>query len=233
MGNMINHLGIIMDGNRRWAKKHALQSVLDGHRSGAYKLIDTCEWCIDLGIRNLTVYAFSTENFKRSEFEVSGLFKIMDDFFAEQLGRCLKDDIRVYIVGDRELLGPAQLKTVNNAEKATEQCKTLNLYIALSYGGRDEIVQGTKVLCEKVKSGEISIDDITEETLKASMYCADMPDMEMVIRTGGQKRLSNFFPWLTVYSELYFIDALWPDFSREMLEDALKYYEKVQINVGK
>ncbi len=224
---------MIMDGNRRWARKHALASVLEGHRQGANKIIEVCEWCEDVGIENLSVYAFSTENFKRSSFEVDGIFKLLDEFFAKELDHCLRLGVRIFIIGNRSMLSADSLSTVFKAEKATENCTKLNLYIALGYGGRDEIVRGVKSCCEDVLSGKIKIEDIDERMFQNHMDSKDMPDIDIVVRTGGNARLSNYFPWLTVYSELYFIDTLWPDFSRKDFDEAIKYYENVQINVGK
>ncbi|MCQ2771380.1 MAG: polyprenyl diphosphate synthase [Clostridia bacterium] len=233
MSNVINHLGIIMDGNRRWARKHAFSSVLEGHNRGANRIIDVCEWCIEVGVKNLSVYAFSTENFKRSSYEVDGIFKILGEFFARELDHCLRDGVRIYIIGNRSLLSEESLDVINKAEKATENCTNLNLFIALGYGGRDEIVRGVKALGQDLLDGKLTLGEIDEIVFQNYMDSKIMPDIDMVIRTGGNKRLSNYFPWLSVYSELYFIDTLWPDFSREDFDTALKYYEDVQINLGK
>ncbi|MCQ2435550.1 MAG: polyprenyl diphosphate synthase [Clostridia bacterium] len=233
MENRVRHLGIIMDGNRRWAKVHALASAFDGHRTGGYRMIDTCEWCEDLGIDYLTVYAFSTENWTRSQEEVEGLFRLMEKLFVEQIDRCVEKDVKVLITGNLSMLSERSLQTVEKVKSMTAHCKRLTLNIALSYGGRDEIVRGVQSCVRDVIDGKMSVDDITEKSFGAHLDSAGLPDMDLVIRTGGQHRLSNFFPWLTVYSEMFFTDVLWPDFSKELLIEALDYYASVQINNGK
>lgn len=233
MENKITHLGMIMDGNRRWAKKNKLKSILMGHEKGAKKLLEVCEWCEDVGISYLSVYAFSTENWNRSKEEISGLFQLMDKFFEKELDNCIEQGIKIRIAGNRSFLDAAALKTIKNVENATNKCNKLIVNIALSYGGRDELLRAIRKCSRDIKEGKITYEDITEEVFSKYLDTKGEPDFDMVIRTGGNHRLSNFFPWQTVYSELYFIDTLWPDFTRDMFDDALQYYESVQINKGK
>lgn len=233
MENRITHLGMIMDGNRRWAKRNMLKSVLEGHKSGAYKLLDVCGWCQDVNIPYLSVYAFSTENWERSNYEVDGLFQLMQNFFREELENCIEHGIRIKIMGNRSLLKEDALKTIERVEELTSRCEKLTVCIALSYGGRDEIIRAVKVCCEDIRLGRLKSEAIDEDVFRSYLDTDNIPDMDMVIRTGGNHRLSNFFPWQTAYAELYFLDTLWPDFSREMFDEALKYYESVTINKGK
>ena len=233
MNNKIKHLGMIMDGNRRWAKKNRLQSVLMGHEKGADKLLEACKWCINADIPYLSVYAFSTENWNRTEEEVTGLFRLMKKFFDKELDNCIQQGIRIKIVGNRLLFNQETLEVIENAENATADCRKLTVNIALSYGGRDELLRAMRRINQDILQGKMRSEDITEDTFKKYLDTGDCPDFDMVIRTGGNHRLSNFFPWQTVYSELYFTDTLWPDFSQDMFNAALAHYDSIQINRGK
>lgn len=229
----ISHLGVIMDGNRRWAKKHMFTSVMRGHEKGVDTFMDICTWCQDAGIPYLTVYAFSTENWERSQEEVAGLFKLMRRFFEDEVETCIRRDIRIKVIGNLSLLQPEDLATVREAEKMTAHCKNLLVQVAISYGGRDEILRAAKETAADVLAGKLRIEEITEEAFGSRLDTAGVPDVDLVIRTGGNQRLSNFLPWQTVYAEIYFTPILWPDFSRENFNEALRYYEGVQINRGK
>ncbi len=229
----IRHLGVIMDGNRRWARKHMFTSVMRGHEKGVDTFMDICTWCQDAGIPYLTVYAFSTENWERSQEEVKGLFKLMHRFFEDEVETCIRRDIRIKVIGNLSLLEPEDLETVRKAEEMTAHCRNLLVQVAISYGGRDEILRATKEMAADVLAGKLRIEEITEETFGARLDTAGVPDVDLVIRTGGNQRLSNFLPWQTVYAEIYFTNILWPDFSRADFDEALHYYEGVQINRGK
>ncbi len=231
--NKVRHLGVIMDGNRRWARAHMLESVMRGHEKGVDTFIDICKWCEEEEIPYLTVYAFSTENWNRSEQEVSSLFKLMERFFKEEVGTCIERDIRMVIVGDLSRLDPEARETVQRTMELTKDCKTLVCQVAISYGGRDEIIRAARRYAEDVKEGKADPADLTEEVFDGYLDTAGIPDIDFVIRTGGNRRLSNFFPWQTVYSEIWFTDTLWPDFTKEELREALDYYEHIQINKGK
>ncbi|MCR5293883.1 MAG: di-trans,poly-cis-decaprenylcistransferase [Lachnospiraceae bacterium] len=231
--NRVTHLGVIMDGNRRWARQHMLSSVMRGHEKGMDTFMDICTWCQDEGIPYLSVYAFSTENWERSREEVSALFKLMESFFTKEIGTCLSRDIRVRVVGDLSRLDPESRETVRKAEEMTAHCRNLTVFIALSYGGRDEIVRAVRRYAEDLLSEKENLSELTEDKLASYLDTAGFPDIDLVIRTGGNRRLSNFFPWQTTYSEIWFTDTLWPDFSREELREILDYYRQIKINKGK
>ncbi len=231
--NKVRHLGVIMDGNRRWAKKHMFTSVMRGHEKGLDAFMDTCTWCQDEGIPYLTVYAFSTENWERSREEVSSLFKLMGKFFRDEIDTCISRDIRIKVIGDLSRLDDESMETVRKAESMTAHCRNLLVQIAISYGGRDEIVRAIKAYAGKAARGEVDPDSLTEKEFENYLDTAGVPDIDLVIRTGGNRRLSNFFPWQTVYSEIWFTDVLWPDFSKADMKAALDYYETIKINKGK
>ena len=231
--NKVRHLGVIMDGNRRWAKKHMFKSVMRGHEKGLDAFMDTCTWCQDEGIPYLTVYAFSTENWERSREEVSSLFNLMGKFFRDEIDTCISRDIRIKVIGDLSRLDAESMETVRKAESMTAHCSNLLVQIAISYGGRDEIVRAIKAYAQKAARGEVDPDSLTEKEVESYLDTAGVPDIDLVIRTGGNRRLSNFFPWQTVYSEIWFTDVLWPDFSKEDMKAALDYYETIKINKGK
>ena len=231
--NKVRHLGVIMDGNRRWAKKHMFKSVMRGHEKGLDAFMDTCTWCQDEGIPYLTVYAFSTENWERSREEVSSLFNLMGKFFRDEIDTCISRDIRIKVIGDLSRLDAESMETVRKAESMTARCSNLLVQIAISYGGRDEIVRAIKAYAQKAARGEVDPDSLTEKEFESYLDTAGVPDIDLVIRTGGNRRLSNFFPWQTVYSEIWFTDVLWPDFSKEDMKAALDYYETIKINKGK
>ena len=231
--NKVRNLGVIMDGNRRWAKKHMFKSVMRGHEKGLDAFMDTCTWCQDEGIPYLTVYAFSTENWERSREEVSSLFKLMGKFFRDEIDTCISRDIRIKVIGDLSRLDAESMETVRKAENMTAHCSNLLVQIAISYGGRDEIVRAIKSYAEKAVRGEVDPEALTEKEFESYLDTAGVPDIDLVIRTGGNRRLSNFFPWQTVYSEIWFTDVLWPDFSKADMKAALDYYETIKINKGK
>lgn len=231
--NKVRHLGVIMDGNRRWARQHQLQTVLKGHEAGAKTLFDMAEWCVRADIRYLTVYAFSTENWRRSQEEVAGLFSLMESAFFNEIERCVENGIRMCIIGNHALLDERARKIIRETEERTAHCDRLTILVALSYGGRDEITRAVQALAAEVAAGRLAPDAIAEESIEHHLDTAGVPDIDLVIRTGGQQRLSNFFPWQTVYADLYFLDTLWPDFTQQDLQDALDYYQRVQVNKGK
>ena len=230
----VRHLGVIMDGNRRWARQHMLKSVMGGHEKGVDTFIDLCEWCENADIPYLTVYAFSTENFKRSQQEVSDLFKLMRRFFVEEIHTCIEKGVKVVVVGNLSYLKPEDIKVIRDAEEVTKDCGKLYLQIALSYGGRDEILRAAEAYARDVASGKASLDTpLTEKTFEQYLMTPGIPDIDLVIRTGGDHRLSNFFPWQTTYADLWFTDVLWPDFSEQLLGEALQWYANVKVNKGK
>ncbi len=229
----VRHLGVIMDGNRRWAKQHMLSSVMRGHEKGVDTFIDLCEWCENAGIPYLTVYAFSTENWKRSKQEVTDLFRLMRRFFTDEIHRCIEMGVRVVCVGTFDALSEEDREVIRKAEEVTRHCSRLYLQIALSYGGRDELLHAAAAYARDVAAGRQNAEELTEEIFEGYLYTAGVPDMDLVIRTGGDHRLSNFFPWQTTYADFWFTDTLWPDFSEELLGEALEYYHSVRVNKGK
>jgi len=232
--NKINHVGIIMDGNRRWAINNGLQSF-QGHDKGADIFVDTCDWCKSANIDYLTVYAFSTENWKRSQVEVLHIFGLLERFFTKEIKRCLENEIRIKVIGERNRFDNKTLSIIDDAEMQTRDCKKLNVQIALSYGGRDEIIRALKKLANDITDNKQTLDGISEDVFSSYLDTAGIPDVDLVIRTGGveNRRLSNFLPWQTVYAELYFSDLLWPEFTREEFEKALEYYKFVKRKLGK
>ena len=199
----------------------------------AEKLLEVCNWCIEADIHFLSVYAFSTENWNRSKEEIDGLFQLMDKFFQEALKKCIELGIKIKIVGNKNHFNTTTLEMINRVEKATSLCDRLQLNIAFSYGGRDEILRAIHELCNDVLLKKIQIEDIKEELFSKYLDTTDFPDFDMVIRTGGYQRLSNFFPWQTVYAELYFVETLWPDFNKQIFNEALYFYKNAKINNGK
>ena len=219
-------IGIIMDGNRRFAKAKGLPT-LEGHRAGYEKMREVIGWCKDSGVRNLIVYAFSTENWNRAEEEVSylmDLFRMVIDTIVEE---AKKDDTQVIFLGERTRLPQDILKRMKWAEEETASFTTFTLGIALSYGGRAEIVDAIRRIPKE------SLETISEEEFSDLLWTKDIPDPDLIIRTSGERRLSNFLPWQSVYSELFFIDSMWPDFTREEFERILKEYEARERRRGK
>ncbi len=230
----IRNIGVIMDGNRRWAKAHLLETILGGHERGAEKFVEFCEWCRDYDIEHVTVFAFSYENWNRSKFETEGLFRLMENFYVKKINYCIQNKAKIHIVGDWSLMSKRSQDVLHEAEKVTSDLHEHTIHAAVSYGGRDEYVRMAKKIAADVKDGKLNIDDINQDTIRSYLDLGDAPDIDLVIRTGGDKRLSGFFPFQTAYSELYFLDTLWPDLTREMFDDVInQYYSKVRINKGK
>jgi undecaprenyl diphosphate synthase len=232
--NELTHIGVIMDGNRRWARSHALQSVVEGHRTGTRRFIDLCSWCVDEQIPYLTVFAFSTENWKRSDEEVQGIFRLMEYFFKTEIDTCIEKDVRLSISGDRSRLSPDLRRIIQDAEMRTGNCQKLHAQIAINYGGRDEIVRAAKKLYMERRENPLYFETLSEGDFEKYLDSRGFPDIDLVIRTGadGRKRTSGFFPWQSVYAELYFLDTLWPDFSKADLKKAVEWYRGTVRNIG-
>lgn len=231
MDNVPKHIAIIMDGNRRWAKSHGLNVKL-GHKEGAETLKKITRHANKIGIEFLTVFAFSTENWKRSEEEVGALMMLFKNYLNDLVSAVDTENIRVKIFGHIENL-PDNLQ--ENIEKAIEKTKEntgLTLCIAFNYGGRDEITKVVREIAEDVSSKKININDINEELIQNYLYTKEEPDPDLLIRTSGEIRLSNFLPWQLVYSEFVFVDKYWPDFSENDLEEAINTYEKRNRKFG-
>ncbi len=222
-GKIPLHVAIILDGNGRWAKKRLLPRNA-GHSAGAKTVEKCCEWAWDLGVKYLTVYAFSTENWSRSEEEVSALMGLLRNYLKDCLERSRKNNMRVRVIGDRTGLDPDLQESIRVLEEESASCDGLNFQVAINYGGRDELVRTFKSLAADVKAGIINPEDIDQELLTSRLDTSDIPDPDLLIRTSGEQRISNFLLWQLAYTEFYFTDVLWPDFSKNDLAKAIEYY---------
>jgi tritrans,polycis-undecaprenyl-diphosphate synthase [geranylgeranyl-diphosphate specific] len=231
---MPKHLAIIMDGNRRFARELGMEAG-SGHVQGKQKLEEVIEWCHKAGIRILTMYAFSTENFSRSEDEVELLMEMFEENFRA-LGddeRVHKNHIRVKVLGDRELLPQGVKDSIEYVEARTKDYDEYYYNIAIAYGGRQEIVYALKQVAAKVKAGELEVDDIDEKVISQHMYTSHVPDPDLVLRTSGEVRISNFLLWQMAYSELYFTDIYWPGFRYIDFLRAVRSYQQRRRRYGK
>ena len=220
-----NHVGIIMDGNRRWAKKHHLPVVM-GHSKGAEVFKKLALYCNKIGLNCLTVYAFSTENWKRSESEVAALMKLFRKYIHDVMEEFKNENIKIKFIGDNSRFSDDIQKGISDIETNTKNRSGLRLNIAMNYGSRAEITDAVKVISEKAVSGFIDFRKITEETVSNHLYTSGSPDLDLVIRTAGEQRLSNFLLWQAAYSEFYFSEVLWPDFDENEFEKAISEYLK-------
>ena len=226
------HIAIIMDGNGRWAKKRNKNRNY-GHRAGGKSVKKIVKACTELGIKNLTLYAFSTENWNRPKLEIDFLMKLLLTSLNEELETLIKNNIKFKIIGNLEKL-PKKLKSyLIKVTKKTQNNKKMTLTIALSYGGRKEIVDAIQVIGDKVKNNLISPKNIDESVINQHLYTHYLPDVDLLIRTSGEKRISNFLLWQIAYAELYFTKKLWPDFSTEDLYEAIVNYQKRERRFGK
>ena len=223
--NMPKHIAIIMDGNRRWAREQGKPASF-GHKEGAKTLEKIVRYANKIGLEHITVYAFSTENWKRAEEEVSALMLLLQNYLDDYSKRADSENIKVKILGDITALSPKMQKSIINCMERTKNNTGVVFNIALNYGGRDEITRAVKKIATKVKEGEINVDDINEELISNELYTVGQPDPDLVIRTSGEKRLSNFLPWQSTYSELLIIDKNWPDFNEQDLDNAIIEYQK-------
>lgn len=230
---MPKHIAIIMDGNRRWAKEHKLDSSL-GHKKGAEVLEKIAKYCNKIGIEALTVYAFSTENWKRTKEEVGAIMMLLQMYLDKFLKSADLDNIKLRLIGDRENNMPEEIKSkMIKMEEKTKNNTGLKFNIAFNYGGRDEIVKATKKITEKVINGELKLEDINEEVISNNLYTYGLPDPDLLIRTSGELRTSNFLPWQITYAEFIFLDKYWPDFDIKDIDLAIEEYENRHRRVGK
>ncbi len=216
----LKHIAIIMDGNRRWAKERHLPSAF-GHKEGVSALKRTLRAADDLGIKYITVYAFSTENWNRSPEEVRFLMDLLASTLKNELDEMHDNGVVISFIGDIDALTPQLKQVVNNAVEKTKDNKGVHLQIAFNYGSRMEIVSACKKLAIKVKNGEINLDNITEESLSKLLYTSEIPDPDLLIRTGGEMRISNYLLWQIAYSEFYVTKSFWPEFNKDLLCDAV------------
>ena len=218
-----NHVAIILDGNGRWAKKRFLPRKA-GHAAGARTVEQICEDAYHMGINYLTVYAFSTENWKRPQDEVDALMKLPRQYLKDCIKRSTKNNMCVKVIGDTTLLAEDMRESIRELEEATKDNTGLHFQVALNYGSRDEMLRGIRALCRDVGAGKYKETEITEEFFASYLDTKGIPDPDLMIRTSGEKRLSNFMLWQLAYSEFYFTDVLWPDFDKKELQKAIDYY---------
>lgn len=229
--NLPKHIAIIMDGNRRWAKSKGLPVAL-GHKEGAKTLEKTVRYAKKIGIKYITVYAFSTENWKRTADEVSALMNLMQSYLDDYSKRADSENIKINFLGSRQELSSKMQNSIDKCIERTRNNTGITFNIALNYGGRNEIVKAVKDIAEKVKENKISIDDITEQMVSDNLYTQGQPDPDLLIRTSGEIRLSNFLPWQLVYTEFVFIEKNWPDFNEKDLDEAIEIYQKRNRKFG-
>ena len=230
--NLPRHLAIIMDGNGRWAKKQGLLRAF-GHESGTKSVKIIIETCAKLGIENLTLYAFSTENWNRPKLEVDTLMKILIKSLKKELPTLINNNIRLNTIGNLEKMPETAQKELLDVIEKTKNNTKLTLTLALSYGSREEIVNVVKSISDKVKNNIISIDAIDDSIINEHLYTQNLPDVDLLIRTSGEHRISNFLLWQIAYAELYFTDVLWPDFKEQELYEAIISYQKRERRFGK
>ncbi len=232
---MPEHIAIILDGNRRWASEKALNPWI-GHHFGAERIRKLLDWCLELKVKSITLYAFSTENFQRPEPEIKEIMKITEEKLRELLAdeRIHKNRVRVKVIGRRSLLPSSLQQLINEVEDATKDYDESFLNVALAYGGRAEIVDAAKKIAQKVENGELSPDVITERVFENHLYTAHLPkqDPDLIIRTSGEERLSGFLLWQSAYSELCFLDVYWPGFRRIDLLRAVRTYQTRKRRFG-
>jgi len=222
------HIGLILDGNRRWAREHGL-SVAQGHRQGYENLKTICRAALKYGVRYVSAYVFSTENWQRDQQEVHDIMKILRWALKHEVKEFNKEGIRLRVVGSKAKLGAAMLTAIHDAEKLTEHNTRGTLLLCLDYGGQQEIVEATK----RIAASGVSPEDITADMIADNLYAPDVPPLDLVIRTSGEQRLSNFMLWESAYSELAFSKVNWPDFDEKALVAALRHYGNRQRRFGK
>lgn len=227
-----NHVAIILDGNGRWAKQHGMPRNY-GHIQGAKTVEDMCEIAYNMGIQYLTVYAFSTENWNRPQDEVSALMKLLRNYMVNCKKRANKNNMRVRVIGDKTGLDEDIREKIEDLEEATKNNTGLQFTIAINYGGRDEIRRTMESMAKQVKEGEISPEEITEDMISGFLDTKGLPEPDLLIRTCGEQRISNFLLWQCAYTEFYFAEVAWPDFNKEELEKAVAAYNQRDRKFGK
>ena len=230
--NKLEHLAIIMDGNGRWAARRGLPRSM-GHRKGAEVVKEITRAAGELGIKYLTLYAFSTENWNRSEDEVKTLMGLLRDYLQSDLKEVQENNVRIRFIGEREMLDADIVRKMAEIEADTLRNTGMTLCIALSYGSRQEIVNAVKKTAALVKEGDISLNDVDVKLFSDMLYTKDMPDPDLVIRTSGEQRISNYLLWQIAYAEFFFTDVLWPDFNKKLLVDIIKNFNMRERRYGK
>ena len=229
--NALEHVAIIMDGNGRWAQNKG-RPRLSGHQAGARRVREIVESCPDLGIKYLTIFAFSTENWKRTKLEVSGLMKLFKKYIYRETQPLVEAGVRVRFIGDRLRLQPSLVNLMDQLEQLTQNNSAVNLTIAINYGARDEVTRAAKRMAKDVLNGDLSVESINEETLPKYLDTHVLPDPGLVIRTSGEARISNFLLWQSAYAEYEFIDTLWPDFTKEIFSNLVTQFGSRERRFG-
>ncbi|MCS6818458.1 MAG: isoprenyl transferase [Chitinophagales bacterium] len=232
LNRLPQHIAVIMDGNGRWAKRHGKHRIF-GHSNGVKAVRETSEACAELGIKYLTLYAFSTENWNRPQDEVSALMELLLRTVRLEIDTLMKNDIRLRAIGNIEALPAPTRRELNEAIKKTSGNKRMDLILALSYSGKSELTRAVQQIATDAIAGKISPEDITEQLISKYLYTTDIPDPELLIRTSGEKRISNFLLWQLAYTELYFTDLYWPDFNKDELYKAIIDFQSRQRRFGK
>ena len=227
----IKHIAFIMDGNGRWAKKRMMPRTY-GHKVACKRIIEIVRFVRSIGIKVITLYAFSTENWNRPEDEITKLFQYLEDFFNEYINEFIKEKCRIQVSGDISRLPEKTQKIINEAIDLTKDFDDYVFNICLNYGGRQEIVRATKLILKDVKSGKLDIEKLDTEIYKDYLYTKGLPEIDLMVRTSGEKRISNFLPYQLAYSEFIFTDTCWPDFTPDKLKECLKEYEKRDRRFG-
>lgn len=217
------HLGVIMDGNGRWAKARGKRRT-EGHVEGVKALRNLVELCINYGVGHLTVFSFSSENWTRPPEEVSFIFNLLRRFVASDLQRLIRNNVRVRIIGTREGLDPSLVRLIDDVEAKTASNSGLVLVVAFNYGGKAEIVEATRRIAREVAAGRLSPEQVTEQVFESALYTAGLPDPDLILRTSGEQRISNFLLWQAAYSELVFVDENWPDFDERSFVRVLETF---------
>jgi undecaprenyl diphosphate synthase len=230
--NLPKHLAIIMDGNGRWAKQQGFLRAI-GHENGTKSVRVIIESCVKLGIENLTLYAFSTENWNRPKLEVKTLMKLLTSSLQKELNTFQENNIKLNAIGNIEMMPKSAQKQLLEVIEKTKNNSRMTLTLALSYGSREEIVSAVKKISDKVKNNIISIDAIDDSIINEHLYTQNLPDVDLLIRTSGEHRISNFLLWQIAYAELFFSEVMWPDFREEHLYEALISYQKRERRFGK
>lgn len=227
-----HHIAIIMDGNRRWAQKHGLPKNF-GHKKGAENVVKITRAMKESGIKYLTLYAFSTENWQRSPEEVDALMNLLREYLEKEFREIMENNVRIIFIGERDMLSSDILEKMQHIEKQSANNTDLTLCIALSYGSRQEILSATKKVVQLVLDKKMNIEDITQEKFSSLLYTANIPDPDILIRTSGEQRISNYLLWQLAYTELFFTDTLWPDFNKEELMDIINHFKTRERRYGK
>lgn len=230
--NNPEHIAVIMDGNGRWAARKGVPRNM-GHKKGAEVVVQIAKAAQELGVKFLTLYAFSTENWKRSPEEVSGLMALLREYLDKNFKELEENDVRIRFIGERQMLDADIVAKMEKLEERTKDNRSLGLQIALSYGSRQEIVNAARKIAERIKVGDMSVKDIDEEAFSDMLYTAGVPDPDLVIRTSGEQRLSNYLLWQVAYSEFFFTPTLWPDFTEQELAKIIENYQTRERRYGK